>query len=144
MLLIPLCSQHPTSYAVTYQYPDIRSMFWGEGWWCIPDKAVFLLDVINLVCDITNADVAQLPILAQGKMLKWYTILIVHLMPWSLHVISSTQAFSHFSIASDRCWYGSLEHKMRLSRHFGVCLHVFLSAACKSVSCVGSSEQGSC
>ena len=73
------------------------------GWWCIPDKAVFLLDSINLVRDITNADVAQLPILLQGKTLKWYTISIVHLMPWSLHVISSTQAFSDFIIASDRC-----------------------------------------
>ena len=42
---------------------------------------------------------------------KWYTILVVHLIPRSLHLISSTQALSHFGTTSDRYWYGGLEHK---------------------------------
>ena len=44
-------------------------------------------------------------------------------------VNASTQAFSHFDTASDKCWDGGLAHRMRLSHQFDV--HgVFLSAAC--------------
>ena len=82
------------------------------GEWCIPDKAVFHLDVINSVIQPMLVLLNYQPLATANIILqKWYTISIVHLMPRSLHVISSTQAFSNFCIASDRCWYGSLEHK---------------------------------
>ena len=111
---------------------------WGSGAFLTRQSFTWMsstLFVIQLMLMLLNYQS-----LHKGKyhLQKWHTISVVHLMPRSLHVISSTQAFSHFSTASDKCW----EHKMRLVTL--MCVWTFLSAACKSISCAGSSEQGSC